>query len=288
MLKNKVVLLGHSGFIGKEILYQLKSEKINVRGLSSKEINLYSPSSAQLLSKILNDETTLIVASAITREHGDNISSMQKNIKMVSNVALAIEKSPIKKCVYLSSADVYGKPNGPINEKLPLNPLTFYSLAKVCSEKILEITLTKTQTTLLILRYNGVFGPGQKNVGYGPNYFIDSILRNGVVKLWGEGKELRDSLYVKDLAKIIISLGLKDSSGNYNIASGKSRSFVDVLEILKKIFPKKFSIQKKDRTNPSFDQIFDISKLKKELPGLFFCPFEKSLRETCKQFSEPI
>lgn len=288
MQKVNLVLLGHTGFIGKEIFSQLRVKKITVRGFSSKEINLFSPSSVRLLQNLLNKETILIVASAITRELGDNISSMQKNIQIISNIALAIEKSPIKKCVYLSTADVYGKPNGPISEKLPLNPQTYYALAKICSEKILEITLNKTQTPLLIFRYNGVFGPGQKNIGYGPNYFIHSILNEGSVKIWGDGKEMRDSLYVKDLAKIIISLSLSNTSGIYNIATGKSRAFVDILKIIRKVSSIKFTIQERDRTSSSFNQIFDTSKLKKALPAVTFTPLEKVIEETCKQIIKSI
>lgn len=285
MEKTNFVLIGHTGFIGKYILNNLIQRKIQVKGISSENIDLRNKKSVHYISQLINKKTVIIIASAITRELGDNLNSMLSNIKMIANIASALEKNPVKKCVFLSSADVYGKPNGPISERLPLNPKTYYSLAKICCEKMLEISLSKTQTPLLILRYNGVFGPGQKNIGYGPNYFINSILKEEVVKIWGDGKDLRDSLYVKDLAKIICALGLNDSFGILNIASGKSRSFVDILKILKKISSKKFSVEKRNRTSPFFNQTFDISKLKKTIPNIKFAPFEKSLEETYKGFN---
>jgi len=55
----------------------------------------------------------------------------------------------------------------------------------------------KSKTNLVILRYNGVFGPGQRRLQYGSNYFLKAAREEGEVKIWGSGRELRDLLYVK-------------------------------------------------------------------------------------------
>lgn len=285
MQNTKIVLLGHTGFIGKEIFRQLKQRKIPVSGISSKKINFLKSDSPKKLKGHLSKNTVIIVAMAITRELGDNLQTLEGNIKIITNVARALENQEIKKCVYLSTADMYGRPeNLPINERSTINPQTYYAVAKYTCETILQIVAQKCDFPLLILRYNGVFGPGQKNIGYGLNYFIKSIKEDGVVKIWGNGKELRDSLYVKDLAEIISRLSLANTSGIYNIAKGESIPFVDMLNLLKKNSLKKFGVEKRKRVSPAFNQIFDISKLKKVIPGFKFTPIEKSLYETYKAY----
>lgn len=283
-MQSNVVILGHTGFIGKSIVEYLNSKKIKFLGIASKECDLKNAKSINSLSKLFTKNTTVIITAAINRELGDTIENMQTHINMIANVAKALEMHSVKKCVYLSTTDVYGFPKKlPITEETPISPKTFYAIAKYCCEELLKVITQKLKVPLLILHYNGVFGPGQRNIGYGPNFFIKGILEEGSVRLWGDGKELRDTVYVKDLAKIIVQLSLDRASGIYNIATGKSRSFADMVKILKKISPKKFRILRRKRTSSPFNQVFDIVKLKVVLPKLSFTPMDKALQETLNQ-----
>ena len=281
-----IIIIGHTGFIGKSIVESLKSKKIKHKGIATKECDLKKPQSIHYLLKVLKKDTILIITAAINRELGDNIDNMQTHIKMIANVAKAVLLRPIKKCVYLSTTDVYGRPKKlPINEETHINPMTYYATAKYCCEKILEITCQTLGIPLLILRYNGVYGPGQVRIAYGPNFFIKGVLEENEVMLWGDGKELRDSLYVKDLAKIIIELGLGRTTGIYNIATGKSLTFVQMVKILKEVFGAKFKIIRRKRTSSAFDQVFDISKLEKVLPKIYFTPIKLAIKQTL-EFSQ--
>lgn len=281
MQKPDIVLLGHTGFIGKQIYARVKGKGHNVKGLSLPHFNLLNKGNSKKLSSHLNKNTILIITVVINRELGDNLQTMQDNIKMIANIAEALEEKPIKKCVYLSSADVYGRPEKlPITEETPIAPRTYYAVAKYSCERLLQAAAEKSNFPLLVLRYNGVFGPGQINIGYGPNFFIKSIIEDGVVRLWGDGRELRDVVYVKDLAKIITQLSLNKTTGIYNVANGKSRSFLGMVELLKKISSKKFKVIRRKRTSPAFDQVFNIDKLSKVLPRLSFTPFKEALSDT--------
>lgn len=275
-----ITLLGHTGFIGQTVYKLIKAKGLKITGISSKEINFLHKNSSSKLLPFLGDDTTLIISIAINRELGDNVETLQQNIKIISNIAKALTQKPIKKCVYLSTADIYGHPNETISENTAIDPKTYYAISKFCCEKILEVATEQTGIPLLILRYNGVWGPGQKNIGYGINFFIDSINKEGRVTFWGRGEEERDALYVKDLSKIIVDISLSKSRGIYNIARGKSISFADMVRFLKKLSPKKFRIYFKKRTTPNFNQKFNIEKLKKTLPKIYFTPLETSLKET--------
>lgn len=289
-MKNQIVLLGHTGFIGSNIFKKLKLRGMSVKGIDRDKVNLLNgEESASCLSEILTSKSTLIITTAINRELGDNLKTLQGNIKIIANIAQVLESKPIKKCVYLSTADVYGIPEKlPITEETPISPQTYYAIAKYCCEALLEVACRKTNCPLLILRYNGVFGPGQRNIGYGPNAFIKSVLDEGVVRLWGKGEELRDTLYVKDLAKVISQLSLGRASGVYNIATGKSRTFADMVRTLQKISPKRFKVLTRKRTGPAFDQVFDIARLAKAIPRLSFTPMEQALLETYQTKSTSI
>lgn len=285
-MRPKIILLGNTGFIGKYIQEELRKRKIQVKGLSSKDINFILSKSVGQLCRILNKEDIIIITAAINRELGDNLKTMQDNIKIIANIATALELKPVKKCVYLSTADVYGIPDElPITEKTSIRPQTYYAAAKFCCESLLGVTAKKGKFPLLIFRYNGVFGSGQRNIGYGANFFIKSILENGTLCLWGDGEELRDSIYVKDLAKIVAKLSLNRASGIYNVAKGKSYSFIEIVKMIRKISDKELEVLHRERTSQSFNQVFDIKKLKRILPKFSFTPMDKALKETYIAFN---
>lgn len=280
-MQKKVLVIGHTGFIGRTIIDNLKERKVKFEGIASQNCDLRKPHSINYLAKKFNKNIILVIAAAINRELGDNLNSMQTNISMISHIAQALEKKPVEKCIYLSTADVYGRPDKlPITEQTLIKPLTYYAMAKYTGEQILQITCQKNNIPFLVLRYNGVFGPGQRNIGYGPNYFIHEIKKNGLVKIWGNGWELRDTVYVKDLAKIIIKLSLNSTTGIYNIATGQSHSFTNILKMIRPLSTTKFQLIKQKRTSPPFNQIFDTSKLKKVNTKISFTPLAKALGET--------
>lgn len=281
MKSKKIIIIGHRGFIGSEIFNQLKSKKNKLVGFSSKELDLKNSKTLAPLKKKLSEDSILIVTASINRELGDNLKNMVTHISMLTNLARILGKTKIAKCVYLSSIDVYGYPDKlPVDENSPANPQSLYGIAKYACEKTLAKVCTETETPFLILRYNGIFGPGQKITGYGVNNFIKSIIDQKKVYIWGDGAETRDPVYVADLAKIIISLVFNKAEGIFNIASGKSLSFMQILNIIRKVSPIPFKIIHKKRTSPSFSQRYNTKKLKKVLPIFGFTPLDKAIKDT--------
>lgn len=282
-----VVIIGHTGFIGQEIFRQLANKVSDLEGYSSADFDLSDATSMIQLGPRLTTDTILIVTAALNREKGDTIEIMQKHIGMMANLAKALELYPPAKCVYLSSADVYGRPGKlPITEKTPVNPQSFYGIAKFVCERILQKVADDKKFPLLILRYNGIFGPGQKNTGYGANSFIKSAIQEGKVRIWGDGSEKRDAVYVFDLARIIVDLSLGQAEGIFNIATGKSISFEEMVNTLGKISHGPPQVIAKERTSPAFDQKFKITKLKRYLPNFRFTPLEKALKATYQFYKE--
>ena len=279
MKESKVIILGGTGSVGQPLADSFRMREIETLSLSSRELNLTDVGSVKLLQGLLEYSSILIFAAAKTREKGDTAENMAANIKMAQNVAECLRHNRIKTCIYLSTADVYGIPGKfPLTENSLKDPLTYYARGKSTSEDILVANIGSTP--LLILRYPGVFGPGQKNIGYGPSAFVRSIKENNAVVIWGNGAEKRDFLYIKDLVELIILLSLGQETGIFNLATGETHSFNEVILILAKILPKKFKVIAKARTGTCFDQVFDNSKLRSALPNFKFHNLEQALLET--------
>lgn len=280
---SKVIILGHSGFIGKAVLdYIQATNRTPVYGFSSASLDLRNSTALDKLNSIIDDNAVLIIASNITKDRQDNLHTAKENIKMVFNVAEYLQQHPIKKCVYVSSIAVYGNVsnNKVIDENTQISPNSYYAVAKYTSECILHQIAAQTGFQLLILRPTGIFGPNDTHLTYGPMDFINSAVQKKKVRLYGYGEECRDFLYIKDVARLVTELSFKDISGTYNLASGVSHSFREIIEYLKLIIPNDFDVYNKPRKQTLMHHKFDVSKLIGELPKFRFTEFRTALKET--------
>jgi Nucleoside-diphosphate-sugar epimerases len=140
----KIVILGHSGFIGSH-LEQLLSTSVNyhVIGRSLPDIDLTNPEHNARLISFLTPETTLVLAAAIKRQFGDTLETFRQNTAIIENVCALLESNSVKRVIFLSSVAVYGEEteNHHINEQTPINPTSFYGINKYLAECLLKKSL---------------------------------------------------------------------------------------------------------------------------------------------------
>ncbi|MEO0238297.1 MAG: NAD-dependent epimerase/dehydratase family protein, partial [candidate division WOR-3 bacterium] len=69
-------------------------------------------------------------------------------------------------------------------------------------------------------------------------WFVNRVITNNPIELYGDGSILRDLLYVKDLVKTLYNAMVSDSSGIFNVGSDNSYSLKAIAEKLVKLNPK--------------------------------------------------
>jgi UDP-glucose 4-epimerase len=288
-VRQKIILLGASGFLGKALFPVLKgTPQTDIYGYSSKEIDLTAANSLHSLIGILDSQSTVVILSAITRDRKDGEEAAEKNRLMIKNIAGYLGESPsIKKCVYLSSSAVYGNVSSDsIDEQTEASPVNHYGKIKIESEILLRGIAKSKKTDLLILRPVAVFGPGDTHTAYGITQFLRSTLMENQVTLYGDGADLRDHLYIKDFALLAAKLVAGDFTGTYNLASGKSYSFLEIAETLRQISGIPFRLRFQPRNIPLVYQRFNTEKLRKAFPSFQFTGIKKSLAETFRSFQK--
>ena len=103
---DKIIILGHTGYIGNAIYNNLKNKKII--GFSSKDINLTNYRECLKLKKHLNEKTILIICSAIKSDLGNSFETYIKNVRIAENLNKIIVKKALKRIILFSSNSVYG------------------------------------------------------------------------------------------------------------------------------------------------------------------------------------
>ena len=229
-LTDHVLILGGSGLIGSQLanVIRLHHPQIKLTAPSSKQIDLRQPQCADQLGALLTPQTVVVMAAGIKRQRGDNLDTLEANINMVVNLARALERYPVRKVVFLSTTAVYGEGihNLTIDEATPIALNSYYGVSKYTGESILDRLISQQPAvSLLTVRLPLVYGVGD-HAAYAPSGFLTSALRGETIVLWGSGTELREFLFVEDVAEILCRLCLSSAEGIVNLVSGTSYNYI--------------------------------------------------------------
>ncbi len=271
----RIIILGSSGFIGKWLFekFSLCSD-LEVKGFSSRDCNLLSIDDARDALSDMTRDDVLIMASAITRLRENSFNSMLKNIQMAENVSKVIAEHPVGQIIYLSTIDVYGIDLGKevkISERLRVNPHSYYAISKIVGEFLLRKEAYENNISLAILRLPGVYGPGDEGKST-IGAFILSGCKKGRVCIYGEGRDLRDYVYVDDIYKTIGEAIKRKPNKTINIGTGRSYSILEIVHMIRSLSVRPFQIEFRPKAGKGKKRmenlIFDCSLLRKEFPHL--------------------
>lgn len=285
------MLLGSTGFLGRWIFNLFREDGIEVCGYGSTDIDLQRPEMLEKLEGQFDTGTVLVFASALTPEKGTTLDVFRHNLAMGLNIARYLETHPVGLCVYISSDAVYPFSSNPVTEETPIDPANLYGLGKYVAEQALHHVSKARDIPLLNLRLTALYGPGDTHMSYGPNLFLRSLVREGAVRIFGGGEEKRDHLYVKDAARLIRQLIEKKTTGTFNLATGVSWSFAEVVQILERVVSVPFERTSLPRKVPITHRHFDVARLFLQVPRFQFTPLMEGLQEcyqqSCEKQSEP-
>jgi len=151
---------------------------------------------------------------------------------------LAIAKRDRSVMVYASSAATYGNLPSPqtVGKESPENP---YGYSKYIMDEIaIKYSLENPDLTIVGLRFFNVYGPREYYKGNTSSMVIQlghQILDGNAPRLFNNSNQiLRDFIYIDDVIQANIKACAPKQNGNYNIATGISRNFQEIADILQK------------------------------------------------------
>ncbi|WP_297071469.1 SDR family oxidoreductase [Thermococcus sp.] len=251
MIKNKlIVVTGGAGFIGSHIAWELSKENdvvvIDNLYTGNKE---NAPPGAKFIRADIRDYKAIaeVVSAADYVFHEAAIVSVVESIEKplftdevnvigTLNILRALMEGH-GKLIFASSAAVYGdNPNLPLKESEKPKPLSPYGVTKVSSEHYLRVFHELYGVPTVSLRYFNVFGPRQGANQYAGviSIFINRALKGEPLVIFGDGKQTRDFIYVKDVVKanLLAAESRKANGRVFNVARGERTT---ILELAMKI-----------------------------------------------------
>lgn len=273
MAKERCLLIGGAGFIGRHLVESLQSIGREVTVLSRREPKDTGLSAE--CSYVKGDFSDLSVLAPLLDKHEEvihlayatvpNTSFADPLADLLGNLPPAVQlfeqlAKRGSKLIYVSSGGtVYGNQSVlPIPETAPTNPISPYGVTKLTLEKYAALYRVTHGLNVTIVRPANAYGPGQKPFsGQGfVSSAIGSVLRNEAIKIFGEKGTVRDYVYVKDLADGITAALVHGMAGEvYNIGTGQGISNLEMVKILTPIMQE---ISYKPEVLHLPDRVFDV------------------------------
>jgi nucleoside-diphosphate-sugar epimerase len=208
MEKERIVVIGGSGFIGTKLVENLLRKGHEVRIVDKQRSRTYPH--LCIICDIRNKEQLIQSCSGykiiynLAAEHKDNVTPRslydEVNIHGAENVCEAAEKTGIKKIIFTSSVSVYGFYPSEVTEDYPFNPNNDYGRTKMEAEKVYKEWLNKSEDhSLIIVRPTVVFGENNRGNVYN---LIKQITSKQFIMI-GNGKNIKSMAYVNNVASFL-------------------------------------------------------------------------------------
>jgi UDP-glucose 4-epimerase len=130
---------------------------------------------------------------------------------------------------------IYGECDRPATEDAPRRPLAPYGTSKLAAEEYLATWNRLYETEHVSLRFGNVYGPRQEPHGEAGvvAIFMGLLQDGGTPKIFGDGRQTRDYVYVGDVARAAL-LALDQRGGVYNIGTGVETSVLELYDAIQR------------------------------------------------------
>ena len=293
-----VLVLGAGGFIGKHLVSKLGTKKnISVRVFGKTPLESFE--NIEFVQGDFEDKERLkialsgqdivyhLISHTVPATSWKNpMLEIERNlIPAINLIELAAEAKVRKICFASSGGTVYGYQQSPADEESPTTPFSPYGIVKKTIESFLQYAKLKENLNYDIYRISNIYGEGQnteKGLGF-INTALKRIIDNEPVVIFGNGKNVRDYIYVKDVVDLLMLSIEKetDNSDIYNVSSGHCVNLNELIDLIRKTVKIDFEVRYIDeRQSDNTAVLLDNSKIMKYFGQKQFVSLEQGILKT--------
>lgn len=207
----KIFVTGHRGFIGRHLIPHLGNYKAYTGDILDKDA---------LIDQMKGCDTVIHLAAKFGKVNSD-LDIYKVNVIGTANVVQAMHENKISRIIFTSSCGAFNR----------------FVNAYDDSKHIAERVLVAQGIIPIILRLSNLYGEDQKDK------LIANVINNeGIVKVYGNGKQTRDFIHVDDVVQAITKSLNVFIPTTLEIGYGKSYSVLEVIDMIRKVSGKDIKI----------------------------------------------
>jgi UDP-glucose 4-epimerase len=196
--------------------------------------------------------------------------------------------------MYASTSEVYGSAQyAPIDEKHPLAAPHPYGASKIAADRMCYAYMQTYGMNISIVRCFNIFGPRQRDIGYGGviSIFTRRILKGMPPIIYGDGKQTRDYTYIEDAVRAYDTVLNHNDPINepINFGTGREETIIDLANMIIEYCGKKGEI-KPVHVEPRIGEvkrlIANADQAKKLLGWQPKCQLEQGLKNFVQWYKE--
>lgn len=248
----KILVTGGAGFIGSHIVEHFQGKagirvidnlrsgfKHNLGGLEHDFICASILDRAAVREAVQGVDYVFHLAAMISVPESMEKPIECNEINTVGTLVVLEEaaKAGVKKFILSSSAAIYGdNPTVPKIETMPAEPKSPYAVTKLDGEFYCRMFAAEGRLSTACLRYFNVFGPRQdpcSQYAAAVPIFISRAMKNEPITIFGDGRQTRDFIFVKDIVAANVFFATQSSvTGVFNVAYGRPITITALAEAI--------------------------------------------------------
>src|SRR5215213_6035113 len=250
----KTLVTGGAGFIGSNLVDALvaRGDQVAViddvstgrrenlehalsNGAELIELDVRDPQAVAAAVERTSPEVIFHLAAQIDvrKSVADPANDSRVNVEGTINVLAAAHAAGVRRLVNTSTGGaIYGEGQIlPAPEEHPVAPEAPYGLSKFCAENYCALFTRLHGLSTVSLRYGNVYGPRQDPLGEAGviAIFCGKLLEGGKPKIFGDGTQTRDYVYVGDVVEANLLAAASEATGSYNVGTGQETSVLDLV-----------------------------------------------------------
>ena len=308
----RVLVTGGCGFIGSNFvrwLFEHRGDRVSVVNLdkltyAANPANLADvaglPNYRFLQGDIVDPDVVRVamdgceaVVNFAAETHVDrsllgDASFIETDVRGVFVLLEEARRQGVRRFIQISTDEVYGSiTQGSFHEESPLHPRNPYAASKAGGDRLAYSYFASYGLPVIITRASNNYGPYQYPEKLIP-LFVTNAIDGHPLPLYGDGRNVRDWLYVRDHAAAIdFLLDAGEPGETYNVAGGNEAENIDITRKVLQLLGRPESLIRFVDDRPGHDRRYSLDAGK--LARLGFrssTPFEKGLEETVRWYRE--
>jgi len=308
----KVLITGGLGFIGSTLAIRLVQEGAEVTLLDAMlplyggnlfniepvrdrvRVNFSDIRDRNSMEYLVRDQACIFhLAGQVS--HVDSIQDPFLDVDINVNGTLSVleacrKHNPTARIIFTGTRGQYGPSiKLPVDEAAPTNPMGMYAITNLTAEKIILMYHQVHAIPAVCLRITNTYGPRHhmKHNRYGVvNWFVRLALDGEAIPVFGDGRILRDYLYIDDLVEALLLAGAREEATGqvYNVGTGAPIDFRTLAELIVRLAGTGSTqfvpfTEERKQLEPG-DYYSDISKIRSALGWTPHISLEEGLRRT--------